>query len=317
LKAKKSLIERLTDDWLAKVLSLAAAIFIFWLFQNANMKQGYFQVPLKAVGAGRMVPAGEIPEFVHVAARGDPGKVEYIKPSDFEAYVDLSGVDAEGTRVLPVKLRLLGNALETDPLEVTVDPIQVKVPFEARETKYVPVEARFSGAPQTGYEKASVQVSPGKAEVSGPRGLVERIQSLATEPYDLSGLDADSRAVLPLALPSTLVELSGAKSVEVRVEVRQAFAKKTFDYVPIALIGLSSRLAVDGKLPGGSLTVYGTQAEVDAFVPGEDTMFIDLTAVSRAGALILPVQVHLPPELTVAEKDPAELQVKITERAPQ
>lgn len=315
MKAKKSLFERLTDDWPAKVLSLFAAIFLFWLFQNNSLKHKYFQVNLKTYGTGRMVPADDLPDVAHVTLRGAADTLEFIGPEDIEAYLDLSGVDSEGDRSLPVKIRRLGNAIGADPLQISVDPIQVKVRFEARETKYVPVEARFSGSPEAGFEKASVQLSPGKVEISGPRSLVAKTLSVSTEAFDLSGLNKDTVAAVPLAPPSSLVELSGSKSVQLRLELRQAYAKKTFDYLPIALIGLSSRLAVEGKLPGGRLTVSGSQADVDSFGLKEDTMFIDFTGVAKAGSVILPVQLSLPAGLSVADREPAELQVKIVERA--
>jgi len=314
LKAKKSLFERLTDDWPAKVLSVFAAIFLFWLFQNNSLKHKYFQVNLKANGAGRMVPADDLPDVAHVTLRGAADTLEFIGPEDIEAYLDLSGIDAEGQRVLPIKIRRLGNAIGADPLQISVDPIQVKISFEARETKFVPVEARFSGSPAAGFEKASAQVSPGKVEISGPRSLVAKTQSVSTEAFDLSGLNKDTVSAVQLSPPSSLVELPSSKSVELRLEIRQAYAKKTFDYLPIALIGLPYRLAVEGKLPGGRLTVSGSQPDVDAFVLKEDTMFIDFTTVNKPGSVILPVQISLPPELTVADREPTELQVKVVER---
>ena len=213
--------------------------------------------------------------------------------------------------------RRLGSILEADPLEISVDPASVKIRFEARETKYVPVEARFSGSPEMGFEKASVQVSPGKVEISGPRNVVGKILTVSTEAYSLSGLNKDAMGVVPLVPPSPLVELSSSRSVELRLAIRQAFAKKTFDYVPIALIGLGPRLTVEGKLPGGILTVSGSQADVDAFALKDDTMFIDLTSVGKPGSVILPVQVSLPPEISAVETEPAELQLKIAERDPQ
>lgn len=314
MKAKKSVLERITDDWPAKVLSVAAAIGLFWFNRMSAMEPKFFSVPLKAVGSGKMLPAKEYPETVRVKVRGDADKLEYITPRDIEAYLDFSGVDSEGEQALPVKIRRLGNALEADPLEISVDPSHVKLPFEARESKYVPVEPRFSGSPRTGYEKASAQVSPAAVEITGPRSLVGKILSVSTEPYDLSGLSEDASGGARIQPPSTLIELTSSDSVEIRVAVRQAFAKKTFDYVPIALIGLSPKLTVAGKLPGGMLTVSGAQADLDAFELEEGTLYMDLTSVSLAGSLILPVQASLPPELTVVAQEPAELQVMIKER---
>jgi YbbR domain-containing protein len=318
LKAKKSFLERLTDDWLAKVLSLVAAIFIFWLYQNNRLEKEYYKIKLKTTGSGRMLPAEEYRDMVDITLRGGSQILGSVGLENIdkcvEAYIDFSGIDSEGERVLPVKIRRLGSILEADPLEISVDPSSVKIRFEARETKYVPVEARFSGSPEMGFEKASVQVSPGKVEISGPRNVVGKILTVSTEAFSLSGLNKDAVGVVPLVPPSSLVELSSSRSVELRLEIRQAFAKKTFDYVPIALIGLAPKLAVEGKLPGGILTVSGSQADVDAFALKEDTMFIDLTSVGKTGSVILPVQVSLPPEISAVETTPAELQLKIADR---
>lgn len=314
MKAKKSAFERLAEDWPAKILSVAAAIGLFWFNRMGAMEQKFFSVPLKAAGAGRVLPAKEYPETVRVTLRGDADKLEFITPQDIEAYVDFSGVVSEGWQDLPVHVRRLGNALEADPLEISVDPVHVRLPFEARESRNVPVEPRFTGSPETGFEKASGQVSPATVEVSGPRSLVAKVQSVFTEPFSLSGLSADATAAVRLQAPSALIELSSAGAVELRLAIRQAFAKKTFDSVPIALIGLAPGLKAEGKLPGGTLTITGPKADLDSFSLEEGSLYMDLTSLNKAGSAILPVQASLPPELSVAELEPAELQVRISER---
>jgi YbbR domain-containing protein len=314
LKTKKSLIEKIAQDWPAKVLSIGAAIMLFLFNRMSDLDQKYFSVPLAVSGAGQIVPSSAYPEIVRLTLRGDSKKLSFINPGDIEAYLDCSGVSKEGESVLPVRLHRKGNALDADPLEISVDPVQVRLSFEGREIKSVPVVARFSGSPETGYEKASVQVAPAEVEISGPRSLVEKTLSVSTEKFDLSGLKEDTVDEVRLEPPSALIELSSSDSVEIRLTIRQAVAMKTFDSVPILVKGLDPDLQLEGKLPAGVLTVQGSPADVGAFSLSEDTLSVDLSYLRQAESVILPVQLNLPDGLIVVNQEPSEIQLKLGER---
>lgn len=314
MKTKKSLLENLAEDWPAKVLSVGAALLLFLFNRMSNLDQKYFSVPLGVTGEGRVVPSSDYPEIVRLTLRGDSKKLSFINPGDIEAYLDCSGVSTEGESVLPVRVRKKGNALEADPLEVSVDPMQVKLSFEGREIKIVPVEARFSGSPEAGYERASVQIAPAKVEISGPRSLVKKTLSVSTEAFSLSGLKEDAVAQVQLQSPSKLIELSSSESVEIRLAIRQAVAKKTFDSVPILITGLDTDLQIEGKIPSGALTVQGSPEDVNAFALEENTLSIDLSFVRQAESVILPVQANLPENIVAVGMEPSELQLKISDR---
>jgi YbbR domain-containing protein len=220
----------------------------------------------------------------------------------------------EGPKVLPVKIRRIGTALEADPLEITVDPVQVKLVLEPRLSKVLPIIPAFKGSPEPGYERVDHQISPPAVEVSGPRSILKKMTSVSTDAINLTGVKEDSTYRVHLAPNYSQVSLSSSDSVEVRVTIRQAVALKTFESVPITVVNLDSRLALESRLPSGSLQIQGSQEKTQAFAPNEQTFTLDLSSVRQPGTYILPVITSIPPDLLVVSQDPPELTVKVVEK---
>jgi YbbR domain-containing protein len=67
-------------------------------------------------------------------------------------------------------------------------PSQVRLQFDRRATRSVPVTVRFEGEGQNGYEVAHYDVSPQSLRIVGPEGHVRRVTAAATDPVGVSGV---------------------------------------------------------------------------------------------------------------------------------
>jgi len=67
-------------------------------------------------------------------------------------------------------------------------PSQLRLRFEHRMDRDVPVQIRFSGAPPQGYRIQHVEVQPPRVRVVGPQSRVEQVSSAETDPVDLDAV---------------------------------------------------------------------------------------------------------------------------------
>ncbi len=310
---RKGLLARLLEDWPAKALSLFAALVLFAFNRNGSLKQEYYSVLVRVEGTERFMPAAEYPATVRVALRGEASELATISASDLDAYIDLAGVAQEGARDFPVRVRLSGPALAADPLEVKVEPSQLNLKLERAVSAVVPIEARFNGLPEAGYERVGHQISPPSAEIRGPRSLVSVVSAVYTEAVDLTGAKEDMSVRANLVPPAPLVVLPNSRAVQVVVSVRQALAQRTFETLPIAARGLRPGLELATELPSALLKVQGAQADVKAYQPGPETFSVDFSGVQRPGTYEFPVALEVPPALSIVDSEPASVQVVLRE----
>lgn len=67
-------------------------------------------------------------------------------------------------------------------------PSEVRLDFERRATREIPVRARFVGDGQHGYIVAGSEVSPATLTVAGPASHVARIVAVNTDPVDVTNV---------------------------------------------------------------------------------------------------------------------------------
>lgn len=126
------LLARITDKWPAKVLSVAAALLLFVFHRMSTLETRYFSTPLQVETSVDFVPSGTYNQIVRVNMRGDATSIYSILDSDIEAYIDLKKYTQEGRYQVPVHIRKKGSALGVEPLEISVDPLEISLSLERR-----------------------------------------------------------------------------------------------------------------------------------------------------------------------------------------
>lgn len=101
------------------------------------------------------------------------------------AILDMSNA-APGERTFPI-----GTAnvrLSRGVHLVRAIPSQVHIAFERRLERSVPVTVRFRGEAHSGYRVASATPDPAQLAILGPQSRVARVNSVLTDPVDISSL---------------------------------------------------------------------------------------------------------------------------------
>jgi YbbR domain-containing protein len=132
-------------------------------------------------------------------------------PSDFEATIDLSGIQpGSGRHLVPVHVVSIDDRITV----VGVQPSSVTVDLDRLGQKTVDVTVDHGPTP-AGLELGDVSVTPGRVQVSGPASVIERVVAARASAFiQPSGIDVDQE--IDLVAVDELGDAVGQVDVEPR-----------------------------------------------------------------------------------------------------
>jgi YbbR domain-containing protein len=209
------MIEKLFENWLLKLVSLAfAAVLWFFVMGESRMAVNYI-VPLEYenLPAGLMI-ANEIPTSVALRISGPRALQVNLSPGDIRLGVDLKGLSAGVT-----SFRRLEESLNIPSgLKITrISPSYVDVKLERVRERSVPVRVVLSGAPAPGFMVQSVLATPDKVLVSGAESELKGVSEVVTEGIDLTHVQESFSQTVAISYIGNYTDLKETKTVEVKV----------------------------------------------------------------------------------------------------
>jgi YbbR domain-containing protein len=217
------MIRRLTENWQYKIFALALAT-VFWLLivdESELATTLSAQVEFKNVPRD-LVLTSDAPDRVRLEIHGPSSK---LKPDALEGIViviDLEPVKRPGEYTFSIS----ENNVSLPP-GVRLDralPARIRLGFEPRLTREVPVSVRIGARPADGFEVASVEVYPPRVTVSGAASRVRLLDTVETDPVDLSDVRDYREWKVSAYPPDAQLRLEGSGQVTVRVQVREKAA---------------------------------------------------------------------------------------------
>ena len=302
------------------MLSVALALVLVVFHRMSTLETRYISVPLRVETRGTLVPASAYARLVKVGLRGDSGSISSIMESDIEAYIDLTRPEAEGAYRAPVQVRKKGSALGIEPLEISVDPLEVSLQLDRKLTKSVPLIVAMKGKVAAGFDLVSHTVSPVQVLVEGPLNELDPVTELRTDVVDLDGRNGDFSLMVNIVKPSPLFALRGNGMAEFRGVIRPSVPVRTIEGIPIELEGLDARFRADsrfeasGGIRAGSVRLEGSQVALDMFIPPPGFFSVDCSGITEPGAYTLPVDLTLPEGFTLVRREPEEINITVTLR---
>ena len=311
----RKILLKIAENWPVKVLSVVLAIVLFVFHQTSTMQNRFFSVPLHVETDGNYTPSSSYEHTIRVGMRGEANSIYPILENDIEAYIDLKG-NEKGTYHAPVQIRKKGTALGVDPLELTVEPIEVSLTIDHKVSKYVPIAANTRGNLKDGYTLASSSLTPPQVVIDGPSDVVSAIAVLSTGYIDLDERDEDFSVVVNIANEEPLVAIRGDGTVEFKGVVEVITAQRALNTVPIALKDLDARFSATLDTNTGAVTLFGKRQAIDQFSAASadnPLLTVDCSAITEAGSYPLAVTANAPAGLTITRSSPQAVTVTVTE----
>lgn len=200
----------------AKLLSVAIAVLLWIAIVGEQELASAIDVPVEYRNFPKNfeVSSGMV-NRVNLLVRGPAGKMNDRFLKEVAVIVDLEGVKRPGdwTFNLDDKSIKFPTGLE---LERAI-PTQIRMRFEERYARDIPVQIRYAGSPMPGYRIATQEVNPTNLRVVGPRSRVEAIQTIDTDPIDLNGIISEVETRVSTFVEDPQLRIEGNSMVRVRL----------------------------------------------------------------------------------------------------
>jgi YbbR domain-containing protein len=311
----KTITEKVAENWPVKIVCVTLSLLFFLFYRMSTLEERFFSVPLVVETNGDLVPASPYPRMVKIRLRGENESIYPVLEEDVVAFIDLKALRKEGEYRVQLGTRLKGTALDVEPLEVGIDPVEISLRVEHKVSKKVPVTPGFKGYPESGYEFSGFTVSPANVEISGPRTAVEKIREIETGTVELTGVNASFGGTVPLVHNNPLVSVSGSVQVQYTVTITQTTMVRNFEAVPFYFENLDPSLAAVTDKVSGSLQISGAQTDLADWILPENALTVLCENVHGPGIYTLPVHAIVPDPFTVVQSDPPQVVVMVQRKA--
>ena len=158
-------------------------------------------------------------QTVKVRLRGSDRRIRALNPFLVDVVIDL-----QRAQTGPVDFHLgEENVLRPDDVEVvSIEPNTVRLQLDREGTRVLPVEVRLTGEAAAGAVPAGPPaVDPESVLVSGPESRLRALPSVAAAPVSLDGHAFDFVEIVMVLSPDPLVKIVQPAVVSVRVELQR------------------------------------------------------------------------------------------------
>jgi YbbR domain-containing protein len=206
-----------------KLLSLGIAVLLWLAVTRDPAAEVFFNVPIEFHNTPEHLEiSSETMPQVQVRVRGPVRLVRELAPTEVHAVIDLANARVgEHTYDLTAKQLHVREGIEV----VQTIPSQIRVSFDTRATREIPVQPRVMGTFASGYHLSKVEASPQTVTIVGPSKHVQEVDSAVTDPVDASGVFGRATFSTRAYVADPLVRLAAPSPIHVTVQTDKAGRK--------------------------------------------------------------------------------------------
>lgn len=219
-----SRIRHLLFDHLAlKITSFVIAILMWYGVAHDPVSEMSLQVPVEFSRPPKDLDyTSDLIPQAQIRLRGPARLLRELPQESVHAVIDLQGaVTGERTYDLDTSHIKVPHGIEV----MQVTPNRVRLTFDYRATRQVPVSPRVVGTLPPGYRIESVTASPSMLTITGPARHVNAIERAVTDAVDVTGIAGQASIQTMAYLPDPLVHISGSGPVRVIVITQKSSSK--------------------------------------------------------------------------------------------
>ena len=220
--------------------------------------------------------------------------------TDFEKNYEIKFVDSNGEEV-----KNISSNIDTAKLSVSV-----------LNRKSVAINLKITGAPKEGLELMGCELSSNYINIAGKSNVLEKIQAIDTENIDISKLDDTCEMDVKLVIPEGVRVTSGQEYVKVKVILK---VKENIDEnssknlsIPVKYNNLKEDFVLESSTEKVSITISGTQSELDKINEDSLSAVVDLSSLTDEGTHFYNPEVSFksPTSVTITNIEKVEVVVK-------
>ncbi|NUP11470.1 MAG: YbbR-like domain-containing protein [Polyangiaceae bacterium] len=290
-----------------KLISILCALGFFVFIRGSERAEMRFDVGIAHTvppESARRILVKEPPTGISVTLRGPKTQLESLPRDLGTITLDLSTGHESVIELTPSMVPNLPTGVDV----VQLFPARIDVRWDDIVSRAIPVTVTASGIPAPGYKlRGDIVMDPPTITATGPRAIIELIQSRSAGTFDLTELSSSEERQLTIELPPQDVEYN-TRSVTAIAEIVPDEKEIPFKSVRVEVVGAPKATTrpetVTVKVSGAADVV--TAVEADQIVPRvELPEGIDL---SKPGSVMAKVLLDIPN--TKIEVEPKQVLVK-------
>ena len=188
---------------------------------------------------------------------------------------------------------------------VKIYPSLVTVTLDEVIVKKLTVKVELVGEPAYGYraDQDAIELDPNAVLVEGPKAMLEKMDTIKTEPIQLVGRVRSFRRTVKIhQLPE--MRIVGDDITEIQIPIKAEFSEREFLDVPVKPLGtpVLNHLAnlQAQRIP---LVLKGPRAILDKLSATSILAYVEVENL-KEGSYQLPVKLILPPDLSLKDEPP-------------
>lgn len=213
----------LFDNLLLKISSFVIAILMWYGVAHDPVSEISLQVPVEFARAPKSLDyTSDVIPQAQVRLRGPARDLRDLPQESVHALIDLQGaVPGEHTYDLDTSHIRVPHGIEV----MQVTPNRLRLIFDNRVTRQIPVIPRVVGILPPGLRLASVTASPAELTITGPARHVNAVERAVTDAVDVTGVSGQASFQTMAYLPDPLVHISSPGPVRVLVTTQKSSVK--------------------------------------------------------------------------------------------
>lgn len=214
------MIRIVTENWHYKLFAVALATVFWFLIVDESELATTISAPVEYKNIPRdLEMTSDIEERVRLELRGPAGKLRPDLIDNTIVVIDLDEVKRSGEHTFTIR-QSNTNLAPGVSLERAI-PARIRLQFERRISRTVPVSVRIGTNPRDGYEIASITAEPPQIAITGAESRVRTVDSVETDPVDLADVQDAAQFDVETYASEPQVRIDGSAKVKVKVRVRQ------------------------------------------------------------------------------------------------
>lgn len=206
-----------TNPWL-KLASFVLAILLWVFVVLKGHSVVIMDIPVELKNIPVKLEIVDRPETVSITVEGQERILKKLREDDIHLVVNLGNI-LKGETFVPLSA---DNITLPEAFTVgNISPQSIRLVFDEKAEKDVPVRAVILGEPFEGYVVDGIKVDPETVKIEGPESLITRVYSVKTEPLDITGVTGSVQYNAFLDMTEENIRLNTAK-VKVNVTVKKA-----------------------------------------------------------------------------------------------
>lgn len=295
----------LTENWGLKLISLFLAVGFWFYVVGEESIEITKTIPLEILPPNeRLSVVKSSTSFLEVTFQSPRHLFSALSSGNVSIRHKIEGAQKAGDYSFNVGLTDF--SLPAPEIRVMkIFPSFVTVTLDEVIVKKLSVQVELVGEPAYGYraDQEMIELDPNAVLVEGPKAVLEKMDTIKTEPIQLVGrVRSFRRTVRIRQLPE--IKVVGDGITEVQIPIKPEFSEKELSDVRVKVLGTPSvdtyaRLLTDRV----AVILKGPLALLDKLTPTDLLAYAEVDGL-KEGVNDVPIQFILPPDITLKGETP-------------